>query len=98
MDESPEKTFLTIDLKDLIIARKHDVLDDIISASTSTSWKHLDPSGCVGISLLVAMVISSLVGTVIPMFFHKIKIDLKETTVTHYNKKKCDLFGLAFCY
>ena len=32
-------------------------------------------SGCVGISLIVAMVISSLVGTVIPMFFHKIKID-----------------------
>lgn len=32
-------------------------------------------SGCVGVSLLVAMVISSLVGTVIPMFFHKIKVD-----------------------
>ena len=32
-------------------------------------------SGCVGISLVVAMVISSMVGTVIPMFFHKIKID-----------------------
>lgn len=32
-------------------------------------------SGCVGISLIVAMVISSLVGTVVPMFFHKIKID-----------------------
>lgn len=31
--------------------------------------------GCVGISLLVAMVISSMVGTVIPMFFSKIKID-----------------------
>ena len=30
---------------------------------------------CVGVSLLVAMAISSLVGTVIPMFFHKIKID-----------------------
>ena len=29
-------------------------------------------SGCVGISLLVAMVISSMVGTVIPMFFNKI--------------------------
>ena len=29
-------------------------------------------SGCVGISLIVAMIISSLVGTVIPMFFHKI--------------------------
>ena len=32
-------------------------------------------SGCVGISLVVAMVISSMVGTVIPMFFHKIQID-----------------------
>jgi magnesium transporter len=32
-------------------------------------------AGCVGIALVVAMVISSLVGTVVPMFFHKIKID-----------------------
>ena len=32
-------------------------------------------SGCVGISLLAAMVISSMVGTVIPMFFHKINVD-----------------------
>lgn len=32
-------------------------------------------SGCVGISIIVAMIISSLVGTVIPMFFHKIHID-----------------------
>lgn len=32
-------------------------------------------SGCVGISLLVAMIISSLVGTLIPLFFHKIKVD-----------------------
>ena len=32
-------------------------------------------SGCVGVSLVVAMVISSLVGTVIPMLFHKIHID-----------------------
>lgn len=32
-------------------------------------------SGCVGISLLVAMIISSLVGTLVPMFFHKIKVD-----------------------
>lgn len=32
-------------------------------------------SGCVGIALVVAMVVSSLVGTLIPMFFHKIKID-----------------------
>lgn len=33
-------------------------------------------SGCVGISLLVAIVISSLVGTLVPLLFHKIKIDL----------------------
>ncbi len=32
-------------------------------------------SGCVGISLLVAIVISSLVGTLVPMFFHKVKVD-----------------------
>ena len=32
-------------------------------------------SGCVGVSLVVAMVISSLVGTMVPMLFHKIRID-----------------------
>ncbi len=32
-------------------------------------------AGCVAISLLVAMTISSLVGTIIPMFFHAIKVD-----------------------
>ncbi len=32
-------------------------------------------SGCIGISLFFAMLISSLVGTIIPMFFHKIKVD-----------------------
>lgn len=32
-------------------------------------------SGCVGISLIVSMVISSMVGTLIPMFFQKVKID-----------------------
>ncbi len=32
-------------------------------------------SGCVGVSLMLAMVISSLVGTIIPLFFHKIKVD-----------------------
>ena len=32
-------------------------------------------SGCVGVSLVVAMVISSLVGTMVPMLFHKIHID-----------------------
>ena len=32
-------------------------------------------SGCVGIALMFTMIISSLVGTLIPMFFHKIKVD-----------------------
>lgn len=32
-------------------------------------------SGCVGIALAVAMLISSFVGTIMPMFFHKIHVD-----------------------
>ncbi len=32
-------------------------------------------SACVGVSLLVAIVISSLIGTLVPMLFHKMKID-----------------------
>ena len=32
-------------------------------------------SGCVGVSLLLAMLISSLIGVLTPMFFHKIKTD-----------------------
>ena len=32
-------------------------------------------SGCIGVSLMLAMLISSLTGTLIPLFFHKIKID-----------------------
>lgn len=32
-------------------------------------------SACVGLSLMMAMIISSLVGTVVPLFFHKIKVD-----------------------
>jgi len=32
-------------------------------------------SGCIGISLLISMMISSLMGTIIPMFFHTIKVD-----------------------
>lgn len=32
-------------------------------------------AACVGVSLIIAMVISSLVGTVIPIFFKKIKVD-----------------------
>lgn len=32
-------------------------------------------SACVGFSLMVAMIVSSLVGTVVPIFFHKLKVD-----------------------
>lgn len=32
-------------------------------------------SGCVGVALTVAMVISSMIGTLVPIFFHRIKID-----------------------
>lgn len=32
-------------------------------------------SGCVGIALMASMVISSMVGTLVPMFFHKINVD-----------------------
>lgn len=32
-------------------------------------------SGCIGVSLMIAMLISSAVGTLIPLFFKKIKID-----------------------
>jgi len=32
-------------------------------------------SGCVGVSLIGAMVVSSLVGTIVPMLFKKIGVD-----------------------
>ena len=32
-------------------------------------------SGCIGTSLMLAMLISSAVGTLIPLFFKKIKVD-----------------------
>ena len=32
-------------------------------------------SACIGVSLMLAMLISSAVGTLIPMFFKKIKVD-----------------------
>ena len=54
-------------------------------------------SGCVGVSLMVAMVISSLVGTLIPIFFHKIKIDPAVASgplITTVN----DLVAVVTCY
>ena len=47
-----------------------------IACFKHNAWLHAFLiSGCVGVSLMVAMVISSLVGTLIPISFHKIKID-----------------------
>ncbi len=38
-------------------------------------WAAFRISGIVGFSLFVAMIVSSLIGTIIPIFFHKIKVD-----------------------
>ncbi len=54
-------------------------------------------SGCVGISLVIAMALSSLVGTAIPMFLHKIKIDPAVASgplITTIN----DLLAVVFYY
>ncbi len=41
-----------------------------------TDWGYaFSIAGCVAAALLVAMVVSSFVGTVVPMFFNKIKVD-----------------------
>ena len=47
----------------------------IMTIKQKTSLYAFSVSGCVGGALMVAMTISSLVGTVIPIFFHKIHID-----------------------
>ena len=54
-------------------------------------------SGCVGISLVLAMALSSLVGTAIPMFLHKLKIDPAVASgplITTIN----DLLAVVFYY
>lgn len=55
-------TFLCIGIY-ILLTRGHEVL------------YAFSVSGCVGFALMVAMLISSLVGTVIPIFFHKIHVD-----------------------
>ena len=47
-------------------------------------------SGCVGVSLMVAMVVSSLVGTLIPMMFHKIHVDIKAPRLIQFNYSSAD--------
>ena len=60
-------------------------------------------SGCVGISLVLAMMVSSMVGTVIPMFFHKIKVDPEVASgplITTVNDLVAVVtyYGLAFLF
>ena len=47
----------------------------ILTIKQKPSLYAFSVSGCVGSALVVAMTISSLVGTVIPIFFHKINVD-----------------------
>lgn len=47
-----------------------------IHISKGSGWlAAFSVSGCVGAALVVAMLVSSFVGTIIPLIFHKIKID-----------------------
>lgn len=46
----------------------------VLFKHTSVTYAFLI-SACVGFALMIAMLISSMVGTVVPLFFHKIKID-----------------------
>lgn len=47
----------------------------IMFFKSRTAYFSFAVSGCIGISLIVAMLISSAVGTLIPLFFKKIKVD-----------------------
>ena len=47
----------------------------ILFVKGKTTLYAFSVSGCVGMALMVAMTISGLVGTVIPVFFHKINVD-----------------------
>ena len=47
----------------------------IMLAKNKTALFAYAVSGCIGISLVLAMLISSAVGTLIPLFFKKIKVD-----------------------
>lgn len=47
----------------------------ILIAKTKSPMFSFAISGCIGVALVVAMVISSFVGTSIPIFFKKVKVD-----------------------
>ena len=47
----------------------------VVSGSEYDVVQAITASGIVGVALLVAMTVSSLVGSIIPIIFYKIKID-----------------------
>ncbi len=47
----------------------------LIVAKSQTAVNAFAISGCIGIALMIAMLISSALGTLIPLFFKKIKVD-----------------------
>jgi magnesium transporter len=60
-------------------------------------------AGCIGISLLIALVVSSLVGTVIPMIFKKIGVDPAVASgplITTINDliAVCTYYGLSWLF
>ena len=60
----------------LLAAMSFAFVSGYIVLSKHTDWGYAcSIAGCVAVALLVAMVVSSLVGTVVPMFFHKLKVD-----------------------
>ena len=60
----------------LLSAMSFAFVSGYIVLSKHSTWGYAcSIAGCVAAALLVAMVISSLVGTVVPMFFNKIKVD-----------------------
>lgn len=47
----------------------------ILIAKSSSPTFSFAVSGCIGLAIIIAMVVSSFVGTAIPIFFKKIKVD-----------------------
>ena len=50
-------------------------LQSLVKFLIQTSLNAFAISGCIGIALMLAMLVSSAVGTLIPLFFKKIKVD-----------------------
>ena len=84
-DELSAKDKLTLVLKEMKVGFGNGMLLGVITFVLLGGYialfkgysidKALLISGCVAVSLLLSMIISSLVGTLVPLFFNKIKVD-----------------------